>query len=95
MYEVNEMEIHDRIKARRKELGLSAETVAEKLGVSPATIYRYENNDIKKFPTEILEPLAKVLHTTPTKKDGFLSRPLFLSVSIFGLVKPNFRLCKK
>ena len=39
MYEVNEMEIHDRIKARRKELGLSAETVAEKLGVSPATMY--------------------------------------------------------
>lgn len=95
MYEVNEMEIHDRIKARRKELGLSAETVAEKLGVSPATIYRYENNDIKKFPTEILEPLAKVLHTTSTKKDGFFSRPLFLPVSIFGLVKPNFRLCKK
>lgn len=32
---------------------------------------------------------------TSTKKDGFFSRPLFLSVSIFGLVKPNFRLCKK
>lgn len=71
MYEVNEMEIHDRIKARRKELGLSAETVAEKLGVSPATIYRYENNDIKKFPTEILEPLAKVLHTTPAYLMGW------------------------
>jgi hypothetical protein len=32
---------------------------------------------------------------TPTKKDGFFSRPLFLFVSIFGLNKPNFRLCKK
>lgn len=32
---------------------------------------------------------------TSTKKDGFFSRPLFLPVSIFGLVKPNFRLCKK
>ena len=53
------------------ELGLSAETVAEKLGVSPATIYRYENNDIKKFPTEILEPLAKVLHTTPAYLMGW------------------------
>ncbi len=59
------MEIYERIKLRRKEIGLSAESVAEKLGVSPATIYRYENNDIKKFPTDILEPLAKVLHTTP------------------------------
>lgn len=59
------MEIYERIKQRRKEIGLSAETVAEKLGVSPATIYRYEKNDIKKFPTDILEPLAKILRTTP------------------------------
>lgn len=59
------MEIYERIKARRKELGLSAETVAERLGVSPATIYRYEKNDIKKFPTEILTPLSKILRTTP------------------------------
>ena len=59
------MEISERIKKRRKELGLSAETVAERLGVSPATIYRYEKKDIKKFPSYILEPLAEVLHTTP------------------------------
>ena len=58
------MEIQDRIKARRKELGMSAEEVAEKLGVSAATIYRYEKKDIKKFPTDILEPIAKVLHTS-------------------------------
>ncbi len=59
------MEIHERIKQRRKELGLSAEEIASKLNVSPATIYRYENNEIKKFPTDILGPLADVLHTTP------------------------------
>lgn len=59
------MEICERIKNRRKELGLSAEAVAERLGVSPATIYRYEKKDIKKFPSDILEPLAEVLHTTP------------------------------
>lgn len=60
------MEIYERIKKRRKEMGLSAEMVAEKLGVSPATIYRYEKKDIKKFPTDILEPLAKMLCTTPS-----------------------------
>lgn len=59
------MEICERIKKRRKELGMSAETVADRLGVSPATIYRYEKKDIKKFPSDILEPLAEVLHTTP------------------------------
>lgn len=59
------MEINERIKHRRKELGLSAEYIAEKLGLSPATIYRYESKEIKKFPTDVLVPLAIVLHTTP------------------------------
>lgn len=53
------------MKARRKELGISAETVAEKLNVSPATIYRYERGDIEKLPGTILAPLAEVLQTTP------------------------------
>lgn len=68
------MEIYERIKARRKEIGMSAETVAEKLGVSPATIYRYENNEIKKFPTDILAPLAKILRTTPAYLLGVESK---------------------
>lgn len=65
------LEIYERIKERRKELGLSAETVAEKLGISPATMYRYEKNDIKKFPIDILKPLADVLHTTPSYLMGW------------------------
>lgn len=56
------MEVYERIKARRKELGLSADDVAEALGVSRATIYRYESADIEKLPTTIIEPLAKILH---------------------------------
>ena len=59
------MDIGERIKKRRKELGLSAEQIAEKLGVSPATIYRYESNDIMNMRIDKLEPIAKVLRTTP------------------------------
>jgi repressor LexA len=64
-YEVIIMTTGDRIKQRRKELGYSAEYVAEKLGVSPATIYRYENGDIEKMPGKILEPISRILHTSP------------------------------
>ena len=49
------MDIGERIKKRRKELGLSAEQIAEKLGVSPATIYRYESNDIMNMRIDKLE----------------------------------------
>ncbi|MCD7797345.1 MAG: helix-turn-helix domain-containing protein [Clostridiales bacterium] len=65
------MELYERIKQRRKEIGLSAEQVAERLGVSPATIYRYENKNIKKFPSDILKPLADILMTTPEALIGW------------------------
>lgn len=55
----------ERMKARRKEIGLSAEQVAEYLGVSPTTIYRYEKGDIEKVPGEILPKLSAALKTTP------------------------------
>jgi len=56
------VEVYERIKARRKELGLSADNVADALGVSRATVYRYESADIEKLPTTIIEPLSRILH---------------------------------
>lgn len=60
-----------RMKDRRKAIGLSAERVADILGVSPATIYRYENGDIEKVPGERLEPIARALQTTPAYLMGW------------------------
>lgn len=54
-----------RIKERRKELGLTATQLAERLGIHHSTIYRYENGDIEKVPTAILANIAKILDTTP------------------------------
>ena len=64
------------MKQRRKEIGLSAESVAEYLGISPATVYRYENGDIENLPGSRLEPLAAVLHTTPAYLMGWEDNPL-------------------
>ena len=61
----------ERMKLRRKELGMSAEHVADKLGCSPATIYRYEKGDIEKMPMDILTPLASILCTTPAYLMGW------------------------
>lgn len=65
------MEVYERIKNRRKELGLSADNVADALGVSRATLYRYESADIEKLPTTILEPLSRVLHCSPAYLMGW------------------------
>ena len=55
----------ERMKVRRKEAGISVDEIAAALNVSVATVYRYENGEIEKVPGSVLEPLAKVLRTTP------------------------------
>lgn len=59
------MNIGKRIKEIRTNLGLTADDVAEALGKDRSTIYRYESNEIEKLPTTVLEPLSKILKTTP------------------------------
>ena len=65
----------DLIKARRKELAMSAERLAEKVGVSPATIYRYEKGDIEKVPVDVIKDIAKALNTTPAYLMGWETSP--------------------
>ena len=57
--------IGERIKQRRKELDISVEELAKRLGKNRATVYRYENGEIENLPTPILETIAKALSTTP------------------------------
>ena len=64
----------ERLKLRRKEIGFSAEKVADQLGVSPAAIYRYEKGDIEKVPVDSLAELAKILQTTPAYLMGWESQ---------------------
>lgn len=67
------MTIGDRIRERRKELGITVDELAEKLGKNRATVYRYESSEIEKLPTTVLEPLAEALHTTPANLMGWKS----------------------
>jgi transcriptional regulator with XRE-family HTH domain len=69
-----------RIKYRRKELNISAAMLAERIGLSKATIHRYENGDIKNIKMPVLEAMADVLKVNPlwligksTIKDGHTS----------------------
>lgn len=63
----------DRIRLRRKEIGKSAEDIATQLGVSPATIYRYENGDIEKVPVDVVIKISKILSVSPVYLMGWSS----------------------
>jgi transcriptional regulator with XRE-family HTH domain len=43
---------------------LSAEKLAEKVGVAKTTVYRYETGSIEKIPAETIDAIAYVLRTT-------------------------------
>ena len=62
---MDKISIGNRIKERRKELKMTAETVAEKLNKHKATVYRYESDEIQNMPYDVLIPISKVLKTNP------------------------------
>ena len=72
---MTDISIGDRIKARRKELKMSVDDLAKRINKSRATVYRYENGDIEKLPTDVLYPLADALLTTPQFLMGWSSDP--------------------
>ena len=81
------------MKTRRKELCLSAETIAERIHVSPTTIYRYEKGDIEKVPSDVLIEIAAALHTTPAYLMGWeedestaTSSPNAVKIPVLGRV---------
>ncbi len=57
--------IGSRIRNRRKEMKLSLQNVADKLGISVSTVHRYENGTIDNTKKLVLESIARVLHVTP------------------------------
>jgi transcriptional regulator with XRE-family HTH domain len=62
---VNNMTVGQRIKQRRKDMGISADELGKRIGKNRATIFRYENGEIEKLPIDVLEPIAEALLTTP------------------------------
>ena len=65
------MNTGERIKHLRKELGYSAEYIAEKVNLSPSTIYRYENNEIASLKIDTLKQIADLLGTSASDLLGW------------------------
>ena len=60
------MSLHDDIKQRRIELGLTMADLAQLVGVSEATVSRWESGDIANMKRDKIVSLAKALHVSPS-----------------------------
>ena len=65
------MTIGKQIRKRRKELKMSVDELAQKVGKDRSTIYRYENGDIGNMPLELLLPMVEALNMTPQELLSF------------------------
>lgn len=59
------MTISNKIKRLRKEAKISQVELAEKLGTTKQTIYKYENGIITNIPSDKIEIMARLFDTTP------------------------------
>lgn len=59
------------LKKRRKELGLTLAQIAEMMGVSEATVQRWESGNIKSVRYEKMDKLAEILRVNPAAFMGW------------------------
>ena len=63
--------IGKQIRKRRKELKMSVDELARKIGKDRSTVYRYENGDIGNMPLELVAPMVEALKMTPQELLSF------------------------
>ena len=80
----------ERIRERRKALDMTADELARLLGISRATVYRYENGEISKIPISQLSPIAAALHTSADYLMGWSDDP-YAASRPDGKVSPDRR----
>ncbi len=69
------MEMAEKIKNRRTELNLTLENIAKVVGVSKATVQRWESGAISNMRRDKIANLAKALQTTPAYLMGWTNTP--------------------
>lgn len=68
--------LNKNIKKRRLKLGLTLQQVGDAVGVTRATIQRYESGNIENIDTKMIMKLADVLQCTPVDLMGWETPPL-------------------
>ena len=61
----------ERIRSRREALGITQTELADALSTTKQNIYKYENGIISNIPSDKIEAMAEVLHTTPAYLMGW------------------------
>ena len=70
------MDMGDRIREKRKERGFTLKYIADKMGVSEATVQRWEAGNIKNMRHSRIGKLAQLLDVEPSYLIGWEDAPI-------------------
>ena len=65
------MDFKDKIRSLRTEMGATLEQIGNEVGVSKATVKRWESGEIANIRRDKIYKLAQALHTTPAYLMGW------------------------
>lgn len=65
----------ERILDLRDRRGIGQTELAEKVGISKQTLYKYENNIVTNIPSDNIEAIAEALNVSPAYIMGWTSDP--------------------
>ena len=90
--EVINVELNDILKIRRAELNLTQKEVADYVGVSEATLSRWESGEIKNLKRNRIAALAKILKLPPSTIVGTLDEEeqIYTMETLYGGGMSNF-----
>ena len=63
------MKVYERIKYLRKDRGMSQEDLGRLLGVTKATVQKYENGQIRNLKSDIVKRLCEIFAVAPIRRE--------------------------
>jgi len=81
------MSLGERIKARRKAIGMSADTLAERVGKDRSIIFKYERDEVSP-PVNVVAMMADVLGVSPAYLVGWVNNPDLTSEELAQMDEP-------
>lgn len=89
------MEVNEIIKRRRLELDLTLKDVAKVMGVTEATVSRYESGEIKNMGIDKIESLSRVLRCSPGYLMGWEDKPNKQEANVLKLDPTEMEVIRK
>lgn len=85
------MTVGQRIKMKRESLNMSQVDLANKIGCTKQTLYKYENDIITNIPSTNIEKIAQALETTPAYLMGWENNSDEKDVKLANYIKDYFK----